>query len=75
MTTLRNATQMQPAKTIHSFPLQVLSSLSLNLVREVEVAFVELMYSDIAIFSSGSIALSLGVDCNGILIFYVSDLL
>ena len=61
MTTIRNARKCN-RKAVHS--LQVLPSLSLDLVCEVEVALVELMDSDITILTSRSVSLALWIDCD-----------
>ena len=55
---------MQPQKHI---PLQVLSSLSLDLVCEIEVSLVKLVNSNVTILTSRGISLSLWVDRNSVL--------
>lgn len=61
-----NHLPQRPANATKSNALQVLSSLSLNLVCEVKVALVKLVHPNVTILSSTGISFSLGVGCNGV---------
>lgn len=59
-------TRYQAKKFEHLLHLPRGLGCPLNLVSEVEVSLVELMYTNVAIFAAACVALALGVNCYGV---------